>query len=84
MKRSVVRHLTRVIVRPGEVGPQQATAIVELLRQSGFQVALEGDSIVAASSQVEAFEVKALLRLHGVRDDAYQVLLEYERAWGMM
>lgn len=84
MTRPVVRHLTRVVVRPGEVGLQQAAAILDVLARSGFQVAPQGDHLVAASSQVEAFEVKALLRLHGVRDDAYQVVLEYERAWGMM
>jgi hypothetical protein len=84
MTRPVVRHLTRVMVRPGEIGLEQAAAILEVLTRSGFQVAPDGAHVVAASGQVEAFEVKALLRLHGVRDDAYQVVLEYERAWGMM
>jgi hypothetical protein len=72
------------MVRPGEVGLEQAAAILDVLVRAGFQAASEGDQLVASSGQVEAFEVKALLRLHGVRDDAYQVVLEYERAWGMM
>lgn len=63
---------------------ERAAEMIELLAGAGFRIHAEKDRMVAESTEIEAAEAKALLRSRGFGDREYQMLVEYERRWGLM
>lgn len=55
-----------------------------ILTELKFKLTYEKNAIYAESADVEAQEIKGILKSRGYKDTEFQVILEYVRKWGML
>ena len=62
----------------------RVAAMMEFLQGLDFSFELKKQTIIAFSTEVEAYEVKQQLKKAGFQDREFQILLDYTRGWGML
>ena len=63
---------------------ERVNAMCAVLEELNFELTYKKNTIYAESANVEAQEIKGILKAKGFKDVEFQVILEYVRKWGML